>query len=539
MPYNDKQYDAAKGHTIGGADDNVTASDDAFRLQTYDLYEDIYRNSSETMQTVLRGEGQSPVVIPNGRKIIEATNRFLGVNMDYFVEPTVSPEIMESIDAYFKDLFIREKLLGKFNSNKRWGLIRGDAYFYINADPNKTFGKRITITELDPRRVFEIEDHPQNPYELTGVHIVDLVQDPREKDKPEKKVARRRTFRKQYDSLLVNVVGISSELTFWEIGKWDDRTPVLVEKMVQVSDPKLEEPAFMLPPTITKLPVFKWSNDPAPNSSWGTSQLAGMETPIFALNQSLSDEDATLIFQGLGMYVTDAAPPQGPNGEPTDWNIGPAQIIEINNGQKFDRVSGVSTTAPFMEHMNYIDDKMCEAGGTPKTAIGRVDVSTAMSGIALKLELMPIIAANHEKEFQIVNAMDAMFGQIASMWLPAYEPEMFGFSEEMIAVMQQASVTVIFDDPMPKDRDALVTETITLENNNLILKSMAVKKLRELGWEYPETDDAGNPLTDYDIAGMLYNQMSLTMQAMDPYGGMGGGSDGSGASQGGAEGDAA
>ena len=525
MPYNEKQYDPAKQYFSGGSN-NVTLQNDSERLQAYDFYENLYRNAASELEIELRGEDQNPVLIPNGRKIVEATNRFLGVNMDYYVEPTISVSLVDGIDAYFKEMFVREKLIGKFNSNKRWGLVRGDAYFYVYADPAKPFGRRISITELDPRRVFEIEDHPTDPSELTGVHIVDLVQDPRD-TKPEKKVARRRTFRKLYNEMNV-AVAISSELTFWEIGKWDDRTPAVREKMEQVPYPELEEPAFMLPPTINKLPVYKWSNDPAPNSSWGTSQLSGMETPLYAINQSLSDEDATLVFQGLGMFVTDAAPPQDAAGNTGPWNVGPQQVIEISNGQRFDRVSGVSSTAPFAEHMNYINDNMCEAGGVPQTAIGRVDVNSVQSGIALKMELMPIIAANNEKEYQIVNMMDAMFGQIASQWLPAYETEFFGASEAIVQEMQFAIVTVVFDDPMPKDRDAQIQEVIQLDTANLILKSMAVSKLRELGWKYPEADASGAELSDWDIAGMLYQQMSLTMQAMDPYSGMGAGGDDTG-----------
>lgn len=529
--YNDKQYDAAKPFFNGG-NSNVTSEADATRIAAYDLYENIFRNSVTEMLVTMRGEDQSPVLVPNSRKVIEATNRFLGVNLDYFVDPEGPSDLVQLIDLYFKDMFKKQKLIGKFNSNKRWGLVRGDAYFYVDANPAKPVGQRIQITELDPRCVFEIEEHPFDPYELTGVHLVDLVQDFRSPDKPDKKIARRRTFRKAYDENGVSV-GISSELLFFEVGKWDDRTPQTAAKMEQVPNPGMDQEAFMLPATITMLPVYKWSNDPAPSSSWGTSQLAGLETLLYAINQSLTDEDATLVFQGLGMYVTDAAPPIDPTtGNTTDWNIGPKQIIEISNGQRFDRVTGVSTTAPFLDHMNYIDAKMTEAAGVPQTAIGKIDVNAVQSGIALKMEMMPIIAANAEKEFSIVNAMDAMFTQITQMWLPAFEPELFGSSAEIIFIMQQMVVTCLFDDPMPKDRDAMIQETIQLDAANLILKSMSIAKLRELGWEYPDTDPyTGQPLDDYQIAGMLLQQTMDSMNAMsgmDPYASGDGSGDGSG-----------
>jgi hypothetical protein len=134
--------------------------------------------------------------------------------------------------------------------------------------------------------------------------------------------------------------------------------------------------------------------------------------------------------------------------------------------------------------------------------------------------MMPLIAANAEKELEIINTMDQMFHDITTMWLPAYEPELFGD----VMVMSQINVVCLFDDPMPKNRDAQVQEVIQLDTSNLILKSMAVAKLRDLGWEFPSVDAYGNPLTDDDIAGMLLNQSAAAAAAMDPFSmGFGGG----------------
>ena len=78
------------------------------------------------------------------------------------------------------------------------------------------------------------------------------------------------------------------------------------------------------------------------------SQLVGLETLIFGINQSLSDEDLTLVMQGLGMYKTTASPPQDPDnpGVVADWNVGPGQVIEVGENQSFDRVTGVSDVSP-------------------------------------------------------------------------------------------------------------------------------------------------------------------------------------------------
>jgi len=507
MAYNEHQYDAAKDFVLGGDENVASSAYDQLRVQAYDLYENLYRNASFALKIVLRGEDQSAIIMPNGRKIVEATNRFLGVNVDYLVEAQGDEGARQEVELWWADFWKREAFPSKFNSNKRWGLIRGDAYFYVYADPNKVQSQRISIKELDPRQVFEVEDAIGN---VIGVHIVDKVQDYREPDKPDKQIARRRTFRATEE-------GITSELTFWTIGKWDDRTVKAVEVQERVSYPEYEEEVFTLPPSITQIPVYKWRNQPPQNSNWGTSQLAGLETLLYALNQSLSDEDSTLVFQGLGMYVTDAAPPLDPNtGDVADWNIGPKQIIEIATGQRFDRVTGVSDLSPFINHMQYINDGMAEASGTPQIAIGRVDVAVAESGISLQLQLMPLLAQNAEKELGLVNVLDQMFFDITTMWLPGYEPEQFG----NVDVMSQLSVVCIFDDPMPVDRQKKIEEIITLDQSNLILKSMSVAALRDLGWRYPSIDPyTGQPLTDDDIAMLLLNQVKQSSAAMDPYAG--------------------
>jgi hypothetical protein len=510
MPYNLKQYSAALDFVSGG-DDNVANTWDQKRIQAYDLYENLYINSTQTLKIVLRGDDSYPILMPSGKKIVDATNRFLGVGFDYLVEGVGDAGTQELLSDWWGKFFKRESLKAKFASSKRWGLVRGDAAFYVYANPNKPSDTRISIAELDPRQIFEIED---GRGKQIGVHIVDTVQDFRESDKPDKKIARRRTFRLVLDEA-GQTTGVTTELKFFTIGKWDDRDTVSKEKMEKIANPEFDEEETALPPTITKLPVYKWRNNPPQNSTWGHSQLSGMETLLYAINQSLTDEDATMVFQGLGMYVTSAAPPQDAEGNTTDWSIGPMQIIEIGQDQRFDRVTGVSDVSPYQNHMTFIDEKgLSEASGTPEIAIGRVDVSVAESGISLQLQLMPLLAQNQEKEEELIVVLDQMFYDITTMWLPSYESEKFGNE----AVMAEMSVVCIFDDPMPKNRDAQVQETLLLVTSNLILSSMAVNKLRSLGWEYPTIDpNTGEALTDDMIAQMLNDQAAASAAAMDPF----------------------
>lgn len=516
MSYNLKQYSAALDF-INSADDNVANDMDKRRIGSYDLYENLYINSTQNLKIVLRGDDSYPILMPSGKKIVDATNRFLGIGFDYLVEGVGDAGTQEVLNNWWADFFKREALRAKFASNKRWGLVRGDAAFYVYGNGAKPATTRISIKELDPRQLFEIED---SRGALVGVHIVDTVQDYREPDKPDKKLARRRTFRKVFDDTGATV-SITSELKFFEIGKWDDRTTVLAGKMEPVAYPDFDEEPAPLPAGITELPVYKWRNNAPQNSSWGHSQLTGLETLLYAINQSLTDEDATIVFQGLGMYVTSAAPPKDSEGNTTDWSVGPMQIIEIGQDQRFDRITGVSDVSPYQNHMSFIDEKgLREASGTPEVAIGRVDVAVAESGISLQLQLMPLLAQNSEKEEEILVVLDQMFHDITTMWLPAYEPELFGDP----FVMSQMSVVAVFDDPMPKNRDSQVQETLLLVTSNLILTSMAVAKLRSLGWEYPTVDPVTNePLTDDMIAQMLTDQAASAAAAMDPFANSGGG----------------
>lgn len=519
--YNLKQYDAARDFVNASFtpfQNNVDNIWDKLRLRTYDLYEDLYINSTYQLRIVLRGEDQTPILMPTGKKLVEATNRFLGVNVDYLVEGQGDEGTQQNLDAYFKAWFKREAFKTKFESAKRWGLVRGDSIFYIYADMAKDPGERVCITELDPRQVFEIEDIQG---ELTGYHIVDLVRDWRD---PEviKYITRRRTFRKAVDDYgqVIKASPVTTELGFFELNAWDDRTDEQAGELEPVTEGAVQngahEPIELGFPDapITQFPLYKWTNNKFQNTSWGTSQLAGLETLMYAMNQSMTDEDATIVFQGLGMYVTTSGPPIDPNtGQVTDWNIGPMQIIEIGQDQKFDRVTGVTDMKPFQDHIEFIDEKgLAESSGIPEVAIGRVDVQSAESGISLKLQFMPLLAQNAEKELTLITLLDQMFHDFVTQWLPAFEPESFGD----YAVMQETSVVCIFDDPMPVDRTTVINEVVLLEENNLILTTMAVAKIRSLGWQYPTVDDQGNALTDDDIVQMLLDQAANNASASTP-----------------------
>jgi len=98
MTYNPKQYDAARDFIQTG-DDNVVEPHDKLRVQCYDLYENLYINSTWQLKITIRGDESHPLLMPSARKLVEATNRFLGINVDYLVEGEGDAGTQQALDG--------------------------------------------------------------------------------------------------------------------------------------------------------------------------------------------------------------------------------------------------------------------------------------------------------------------------------------------------------------------------------------------------------------------------------------------------------
>lgn len=438
--------------------------EDLQRIQAYTFYESAYWNVPETFKIIPRSEDASPIYLPSARKMVEATNRFLAVDWDFVVNPQVgSPDDQNEIKGLLQAIWRREAMYAKFASQKRNGLIRGDAMWHITADPTKDESERISIHELDPSEYFPIYD-PNNADRIIGCHIVDTVVDP---DDETKFVSRRQTYRKEDNGT------ISSTLALYELAKWDDR--------VKADDAKLKVvllPTEALPSEITQIPVYHIRNARS-GTMWGSSDLRGIETVLAAVNQAVSDQDLAISLQGLGVYWTDSGPPKGPDGEDAPFVMGPGEVVEVSSGGSFGRVSGVTAGLPGIEHMDFMMREVSQAIGVPEIAQGKVDVSIAESGISLQMQLAPLLARNAEKEQEMLSTYDHMLYDIVHMWLPAYE----GTSPDV-----QVDVATVVGDAMPQNREAQIAEIITLVTSvpPLITIEMAQAKLAQLGYDFPD-----------------------------------------------------
>lgn len=428
----------------GLAPAQAISNEDRDRLQSYELYEKVYWTAPDTFKMQQRGSDSQPIYLPTARKIIEACNRFLGVNFNYQIEGDSG----DALTLLFGSLFKRERFFTKYATQKRYGLIRGDAMWHLVADDTKPEGQRLSLYELDPSSYFPIMD-PDNAEKRIGCYLVDVITDPSDPNQA-KKIARRQAYRKEETG------AISSELAYYELGGWDDRN--LKPKDVKLL--KVVRPKFDLPATITALPVYALPNNRIPGPiPFGYSEILGIERVFAAVNQAISDEELSLAIAGLGIYWTTAGPPVDTQGKVQPWDMGPLRMLEVGKDSKIDRLAGITSVDPMIDHMRFMIDETQGGVGIPDIAAGKVDVAVAESGISLQLQLNPLLAKNAEKEGVLIEVYDQMFYDIVHGWLPAYEGTQADTAATVVAVV---------GDPMPKNRKADIAEVIELVGAGLL-----------------------------------------------------------------------
>lgn len=492
MADNFTPYSSAKPWMTGAP---VWLSQEDFeRIQSYTVYEQMYWNVPDTFKLTQLGSEDDPIYVPNPKVIIEAILRFLCVGWDITVDPTIGSDADRAKAVYeFRRLMKREKLQSKFMSQLRYSMIRGDALWHITADPLKPEGSRLSIHELDPASYFPIYDIDDLD-KLVGCHLVDSIIE-KDSEGKETELIRRQTYRKQQDDDGMFTGKITSEIRLFELTGWDDRS-LEPQDLVQI---KVIQEEMELPDPISQLPVYHWKNIRNPADPFGSSQLRGLERLFAAVNQTISDQDLAVALAGLGVYATDANDPVDDDGNRVGWLIGPGRVVSVNPGSKFERVQGLTTVTPSLDHIKYLESKILEASGVPDIAVGAVDVQVAESGIALSIKMSPLLAGNAEKELEIIGTTDQMLYDLQTMWFPAFESISFG----------EVIVESIVDDAMPKNREAAVDEIVRLATSTppLITIEEAREHLSELGYELSDA-----------AADAIYEQLAVIANNSDPFG---------------------
>lgn len=454
----------------------ITDLDDQARVAAYDGYDNMYKNAPETFAVSGRGSEDHPLYVPSARRIVETVNRYLAKGWDWTVT-SLSANVANSdlVLAALSTLFTREQMHTKFFSLKRNMVKDGDSLLHIIQDVSKPAGSQITIHELDARSYFQIPN-PTDAMQVDGCYIVSLYFIDQTTQ-----VAQRLEYRKQPDG------SIFTQLTFWETNAWDDRWdghPPLkpVEVPQAYKDDKnmaLLLRGTVLPTSVTALPVYHFRNRRDSSEPFGTSEISGIETLIAGVNQAASDEDITLALQGLGIYVTNATRPVNQDGTEGDWAIEPGYVLELSgNDQTFERVEGVKTLVPYQDHLNFLKDSMDSSAGLSAVATGKVDVAVAQSGVALALEMTPILSNNEEKEVELLSVLDQFLHDLVFMWM-----SLDGLSADPLDILLKNS----FADPLPIDRDATIKELIALKAAGFISTEFAIAYLKDkLGFNFPD-----------------------------------------------------
>lgn len=442
------------------------------RIAAYGLYESIYWNYPDSFKLLQRGSDSDPIYIPTGKQVVETINRYTAPGLSIVPDPLFgSPKEQELALQIWTDFAARERFYSKFGSNKRYGIMRGDWLWHIYADPNRPEGSRLSVFPLDPASYFPIYN-PENVDEIIGCHIVEQVLS----EDGKRTYIRRLTYRKTTGVGGPSPISVS-DMTF-ETDEWggpsmEEGTPVEVIRAEET-----------LPNPIDQLPVYLIQNFLEPGSLYGSSEMRGLERLFAAVNQGITDEELSLVLDGLGVYTTNAGVPiDEDTGEEKPWNLGPGGVVELPTGPdvKFNRVSGTTDVEPFQDHLKFLLEQIDQSSGTPAVAKGRVDVQAAESGIALMLELAPILTRGEEKELTITDVHKNMLFDLRR-WFIAYEGGALGGLENIRWMP-------VYGPKVPANPEKELDGALKLHTSKVVSARWVRRKLTAIGFVFPSDDE--------------------------------------------------
>jgi hypothetical protein len=437
---------------------------DRERVLAYDQYDAIYWNNNGNLRLIMRGtDDVTPIYVPEGKTIIEATHRYVGAGFNFQVQTDVgTPGSQELATQQFTNLWRRETIGSKYNDNKRFGLVRGDWCWHVTANPLKAQGTRLKLMPVHPGNYFPVYESDivqgGDPDRIVKVHIAERML-----DAAGKAFVRRQTYERMDNGQILSSCFIFDEDKWFVEG--GPATQVVL-------------PPTLLDPRITAFPVYHIRNRTEPLNPWGSSELRGLERLLAGLAQAMSDEDMALALEGLGVYYTESAGQfKDSSGNVVDPQLVPGTILR---GTKLERVQGVGSLVPYGDHLQRMVQFCRESSGTPDAAIGKIDVQTAESGIALLLQLGPMLAKAAEADQQILDVHAQMFYDLVMGWFPAYEG--YNFTDVTVLPVLGAKV--------PPNVAAVVAQTSSLVVAGIMSKQTARENLAAAGVQFAEDEEA-------------------------------------------------
>lgn len=389
---------------------------DAQRLLSYDLYDDLYDNSPDAGSAMLRVPDDRPILVPTAKRIINTMARYVGKNWGYRIDPAVgTADERKSAAEAFGRLFARERILSQFSNGKKHWLRRGDWLWMVYANPDKPAGRRISIKQIDPRTYFPL--HSED--DLDRVLGCEIAEETILDDGTTIAMRVQRWLRAQHpdhpehDPDDPEAEGdISYECHIYKLEKWTDpRKRIILRTINEVE----------IIEGITSLPIYHIRNNYSSDNPFGVSELSGLEGICAAINQAITDEDTSIAISGLGQYVTDSGSPiDAETGQPTAWQLGPMNVVEVGVGRMFQRLGEIKTVQPVQDHIDYLEEHAYGTSGINDIALGTRG-SVQESGVALAIRMAPLFDWADEKDLHLNDVMTQMFYDLATQWFPEYE----------------------------------------------------------------------------------------------------------------------
>ena len=450
--------------------------EDRTRVASYDAYESIYWTAPKAYQIQLRGENNQPIYIPSGRKIVNTAHRYLAPGFNVTTDPNFgSPAEQADAQLWLTEFMRRERFLSKFSANKLEGLTKGDWLFHIFADEERAEGSRVSIFPLDPATYFPEYEGGDQVDSVIAVHLVQSFQDGNEPA----------VLKLKYTK--VTETGGPSQIqvdqTVHPIDEWGQPQTDMALTTVRSLD------SFVLPDVVDAIPVYHIPNTYDPSFGWGSSEMRGVEILMRAISQGATDEDLTLVLEGLGLYVTTAgAPINEDTDEVMPWNLGPARVVEIPDGKDFKRVNGAGSITPYQDHLSFLIGELEDATNTDAVSRGRVDVTVAESGIALALRLAPLFASMQEKERVITDVVTQMMYDLRK-WFMGFEAPLGG--------LEEIRWVPTYGDRMPVNKKQVFDQVMTMITATpvpVISTAEGRRLLKNIGWEFSPDETLNNEI---------------------------------------------
>jgi hypothetical protein len=445
-----------------------TSPEDQERIASYQAYDELYWHYNQNLKLIERGtEDVSPIYVPRPRTIVETVNRYVGANMGFAVNPDVGTPAQQALaKAAITKLFVRERFISRYNSNKRFGLVRGDWLFHLMADVSKPQGTRLRILAVDPSSYFPVY-LDEDPDRLWKVHLVERILI------DGKFWVKRLTYEKEINSL-----GAFTGIIIWSKGLFQE------DKWFKVGEQAatVETAPTPLDPRISAIPVYHIPSFEEPGNPFGSSELRGFERLLAGINQSFSDEDMALALMGIGVYATDttARPKDARSGAEVDWTVYPGKVLQ--GAVNFRKVEGISSVTPYGDHIGRMIEELGQASGASSAATGTVDVQVAESGVALAIHLAPMLAKAVERDQTISDTLGQFHHDLA-IWHQVYEG--LDYTE--------ALVTATFGDKLPVNVQAEIDKVVAMMTTEPPLMSAATGReylTRVCGLQFSEVEEA-------------------------------------------------